>query len=133
MNSTQNSPASVDAYIANFPADVQTVLHNLRALIRQEAPEAEELISYNLPTYKLNGPLVYFGAFQNHIGFYATPTGHEAFQEELSKYKSGKGSVRFPLNEPLPTDLIRRIVKFRIQENLEKRKPKKKPTPKLAT
>ena len=112
-----NKPVSVDAYIATFPEETQKALEQLRALIRQTAPAAEESISYAMPAYKLNGkPLVYFGGYPNHIGFYATPSGHSSFQEELSKYKQGKGSVQFPLSEPLPEDLIRRIVKFRVSE-----------------
>lgn len=110
-------PGSVDAYIADFPAEVQSIMQDIRALIKTTAPNAEESISYGLPTYKLGGkPLVYFGGYKHHIGFYATPTGHEAFAEELSKYKQGKGSVQFPLSEPMPMDLIDRIVRFRIEE-----------------
>ena len=110
-------PANVDAYIADFPVDVQAIMQEIRALIKATAPDAEESISYGLPTYKLGGkPLVYFGAYKHHIGFYATPTGHEAFAEDLSKYKQGKGSVQFPLSEPMPMELIERIVRFRIEE-----------------
>lgn len=110
-------PATVEAYIQAFPADVQTVLEAVRRTIREAAPEAVESIAYGLPSYKLGGkPLVYFGAFKSHIGFYATPTGHSAFAVELSKYKQGKGSVQFPLDEPMPFDLITRIVKFRIEK-----------------
>lgn len=114
---------SVDEYIAAFPTAVQKILERIRAVIQTAAPEAEESISYGMPAYKLNGrPLVYFAGYQNHVGFYATPTGHAAFSDELSKYKQGKGSVQFPIDEPMPLDLISRIVKFRAKENMEKKK-----------
>lgn len=110
---------NVDEYIVAFPAEVQMLLEQIRATIKQAAPEAEEVISYGMPAYKLNGkPLVYFAAFKKHIGFYATPTGHKEFAAELSNYKQGKGSVQFPLDKPLPLDLIERITKFRVQKNL---------------
>ena len=109
--------ANVDAYINNFPEDVQQHLNQIRAIIKGKAPQAVESIAYGMPAYKLNGkPLVYFAAFQHHIGFYATPSGHEAFAVELSKYKQGKGSVQFPLNGTIPYDLIGRMVTFRIKE-----------------
>lgn len=108
----------VEQYITQFPEDVQEILHNIRNLILEEASSATEKIGYGMPGYYLNGkPLVYFAAFKNHIGFYATPNGHEAFKKELSQYKEGKGSVQFPLKEEIPYELIREIVKFRI-ENL---------------
>ncbi len=116
--------ASVPDYIAAFPEEAQKPMEQVRQIIKAAAPDAEECIAYQMPAYKLNGPLVYFAAYKNHIGFYATPTGHEAFKAELSKYKQGKGSVQFPLDEPMPLDLIERIVKFRVAENLAK--PKKK-------
>lgn len=94
----------------------------MRRQIKAAAPKAEESISYGMPAYKLNGVLVYFAGYKNHIGFYATPTGHEAFKKELSAYKEGKGSVQFPLDEPLPLDLVSRIVKFRVKENEAKKK-----------
>lgn len=112
---------NVDAYIKAFPENVQELLQQVRAVIKKEAPEAVESISYGMPAYKTNGKaLVYFAGFKNHIGFYATPTGHEKFAAELSKYKQGKGSVQFPLNQPLPFDLISRIVVFRKEENAAK-------------
>jgi uncharacterized protein YdhG (YjbR/CyaY superfamily) len=108
----------IDQYINTFPGEVQDRLKQVREEIRKQAPEAEESMSYGMPAYKLHGkPLVYFAGYKNHIGFYATPTGHEAFAGELSKYKQGKGSVQFPLNEELPLDLIRRIVEFRVGEH----------------
>lgn len=112
----------VDLYIAGFPPGVQELLQQLRSVIRETAPEAEEGISYGIPAYRTNGrPLVYFAGYKNHIGFYALPTGHSMFAQELSEYKQGKGSVQFPVDEPLPADLIRRIVVFRIKENETKK------------
>jgi uncharacterized protein YdhG (YjbR/CyaY superfamily) len=110
---------TVGEYIGSFPEDVQILLRQMRAAVLENAPGAEESFAYNMPAYKLNGrPLVYFAGFKNHIGFYATPSGHEEFAEELSQYKQGRGSVQFPLGRPLPLDLIVRIVRFRVKENL---------------
>ena len=117
---------NVDEYIAGFPKDTQALLTQMRTTIRQAAPDAEEVISYSMPAYRYHGMLVFFAAFKNHIGFYATPTGHETFKKELSVYKEGKGSVQFPLDQPLPLGLISKIVKFRVKENLEKAKTKLK-------
>ena len=117
-------PTSVEAYIAGFPEGIQNVLQQVRSAIKAAAPEAVEGIAYGMPAYKLNGPLVYFAGYKSHVGFYATPTGHAAFAEALSKYKQGKGSVQFPLEEPMPLDLITTMVKFRVEENLAKRKKK---------
>lgn len=109
---------SVKEYIRSFPPDIQQLLRQMRETIRVNVPGAEEGISYGMPAYKFNKkPLVYFAAFKNHIGFYATPSGHEAFAAELAKYKQGKGSVRFPYGKPLPLDLIADIVLFRVEEN----------------
>ena len=109
---------NVDDYIRSFPEDTQLLLSKVRASIKENAPEAAESISYQMPAYKLNGkPLVYFAGYEKHIGFYATPTGHEQFAKELAKYKQGKGSVQFPLDKPVPYNLIARIVKFRVKEN----------------
>lgn len=116
---------TIDEYIDTFPEDVQKILNELRQTIRETAPEAEETINYQMPTFTLNGNLVHFAAFKNHIGFYPTPSGIEAFKDELAAYKGAKGSVQFPMDEPLPMPLIRRIVEYRVKENLE-RKPKKK-------
>lgn len=121
-----NKPTDINEYIASFPENVQKLLEQVRSIIKKTAPEATEAISYAMPTFKLNGILVHFAAFQNHIGFYALPSGNEAFQKELSAYKTGKGSIQFPLDEPLPEALITKIVKFRVQENLEKALMKKK-------
>jgi uncharacterized protein YdhG (YjbR/CyaY superfamily) len=107
----------VDAYIARFDGDVHARLGRLRDIVRAAAPTAVEAMSYGMPGYKLNGkPLVYFAAFAKHIGLYATPTGHDAFRDELASYKHGKGSVQFPLNQPMPWELIERIVLFRVDE-----------------
>jgi len=112
------TPTNVNEYIADFPEDIQSLLNEVRFTIKQAAPEAEESIVYGMPAYKTHGkPLVYFAAFKNHIGFYATPTGHAEFAKELSKYKQGKGSVQFPIDQPIPYDLIARIVEFRVIEN----------------
>ena len=111
----------IETYIKQFPDNVQEILQNLRKLVKNNAPQAEELFSYGMPAYKTNKkPLVYFAAFKNHIGFYATPSGHSEFKNELSKYKQGKGSVQFPLNNPIPYKLIERIVQFRVTENNKK-------------
>ena len=118
--------ATIDEYIAAFPPDVQQVLEQVRATIKKAAPEATEKISYAIPTFVLHGNLVHFAAFKSHIGFYPIPTGMTAFAKELSAYKTGKGSVQFPLNQPMPLDLISRIVKFRVKESLEKAAAKKK-------
>lgn len=122
----KNKPESTDEYIAGFPADVQVILNEVRSTIQQAAPEATEKISYGMPAFVQDGNLVYFAAFTNHIGFYALPSGNEAFKKELSKYKTGKGSIQFPLDEPMPLKLITRIVKMRVKENKEKAALKKK-------
>ena len=119
MQSDPTSFTSVDEYIAACPAGVQGKLQELRALIKTCAPQAQEKISYGMPAYSLNGNLVYFGCFPKHIGFYPIPSGIAAFEQELSVFKRGKGSIQFPLDQPLPLDLIARIVKFRIAENLK--------------
>ncbi len=110
--------SAVDAYILQFPAEVQIILRAFRERIHQLVPEAQESMAYGMPAYKLNGkPLVYFAAFAKHIGFYATPTGHAAFSKQLAIYKQGKGSVQFPLKEAMPWELIEAIILFRKQEN----------------
>ncbi len=115
----------VDAYIAAYPAEVQKKLQQVRNTIRKAAPMAQEVISYGMPGYKYHGMLVYFAAWKNHIGFYAVPSAHAAFKEELSAYKGAKGSVQFPLDKPMPVALITKIVKFRMKENEEKAMMKK--------
>jgi uncharacterized protein YdhG (YjbR/CyaY superfamily) len=116
---------TIDDYIAGFPKDVQKILEEIRMTIKKAAPEAEEAISYQMPTFKLQGNLVHFAAFKNHIGFYSVPSGIEKFKKELSVYKSAKGSVQFPLGKPIPYDLISKVVKFRVKENAAKAKGKK--------
>lgn len=118
----------IDKYIGSFPKEIQVLLQQIRETIRQAAPEAEEAIKYAMPTFVLNGNLVHFAAFKNHIGFYPVPSGIEAFKEELSVYKGAKGSVQFPLDKPMPLSLITKIVKFRVQENLNKKIRKKTST-----
>jgi uncharacterized protein YdhG (YjbR/CyaY superfamily) len=109
---------TVDEYIETFPEAVQAIMEQIRRIIKTNAPEAIESISYQIAGYKTNGkPLVYFAGYKKHIGFYATPSGHSGFAEELSKYKQGKGSVQFPLDQPVPYDLIERIVLFKLEEN----------------
>ena len=125
MNS-KPSNKNIDEYIAQFPNEVQEKLQRLRETIREAAPDAVEKISYQMPTFYLGGNLVHFAAYQNHIGFYPTPSGIEKFTEALSRYEGGKGSVKFPLNQPIPYDLVREIVLFRVNENLEKAKKKRR-------
>jgi len=116
---------SIDDYISEFPVDVQVLLQDLRNIINKSAPEAQEVISYQMPAYKQNGILVYFAGYKNHIGFYPTGKGIIAFQDEITGYKTSKGTIQFPLNEPLPVKLIEKIVKFRIMENMQKTKKQK--------
>jgi len=108
---------STDEYIASFPDNIQSILKELRQVIREAAPEAEEVISYQMPAFKQNGILVWFAAFKNHIGFFPKGSTVEAFKEKLSPYQTSKGTVRFPINEPLPLDLIKEMVRFRVKEN----------------
>ena len=109
---------NVDEYIACFPGDIQKILTRIRNIILKYAPDAEESISYKMPTYKTFGKtLIYFAGFKNHIGLYATPSGHIEFNNELAKFKHGKGSVQFPIDKPIPYDLIKKIVEFRVEEN----------------
>ena len=124
MDSNKAVATTIDEYIAMFPEDIQAVLQEIRATIKAAAPEAVEKISYQMPTFAQNGNLVHFAAFTKHIGFYPVPTGIEAFKAELAVYKQGKGSVQFPLDQPMPLDLISRIVQFRVQENLAKAQAK---------
>jgi uncharacterized protein YdhG (YjbR/CyaY superfamily) len=119
MDIEKTAPGNIDEYIAGFPRDVQEILEQVRTTIRQAAPDAKETISYQMPTFTLDGKyLVYFAAYRKHIGLYPAPLENSEFKEELSAYASGKGTVKFPLDRPIPFDLIRRLVKFRMQENL---------------
>lgn len=117
-------PESFSEYIENFPPPTQKILKQIRTTIKKAAPKAEEIISYGMPAFTFHGHLVYFAGYKNHIGLYATPSGHTAFKKELAKYKQGRGSVQFPIDEPMPLKLITQIVKFRVKENLEKEKLK---------
>lgn len=121
-----NKPANINEYIASFPPEVQTVLNLMRETVKAAAPEAEEAISYGMPLFKQQGRLVYFGAHTKHLGLYPMGAAIEHFQKELSGYKGAKGSVQFPYNKPLPVDLITKIVKFRVLQNLQKAALKKK-------
>ena len=112
-------PSNIDEYIDTFPLDVQKILNMLRATIQKAAPDATEKISYAMPTFYLNGNLVHFAAYKNHIGFYPAPSGIEAFEKELSVFKTSKGAVQFPINKPLPFALITKIVRYRVKENSE--------------
>jgi len=113
-----NKPINVNNYISQFPQETQKIMQEIRNLIKKIAPDSEENISYGMPAYKTNSkPLVYFAGYKHHIGFYATPNAHEAFKTELSEFKQGKGSVQFPLNQPMPYNLIIKMIKFKVQEN----------------
>lgn len=125
---TPNAPATIDDYIALFPLDVQQILRNIRAVIRSAAPDAEERIGYQMPGFYQNGGLVWFGAHKHHIGLYPTPGGLTAFEEELAAYKGSKGSVHFPLDQPIPYELIAKIVEHRVAENMQKKKKPRKQT-----
>ncbi|MFN7943998.1 MAG: DUF1801 domain-containing protein [Blastocatellia bacterium] len=120
MKSKQNVPLSIDEYIAGFPPHIRSILEKIRATISKAAPNAQEAIKYQMPTFTLHGNLVHFAACKNHIGFYPAPSGITQFSHELASYKSAKGSVQFPLDQPVPYELIGRIVRFRVKENLEK-------------
>src|SRR4030095_4025676 len=123
----RTAPHNIDEYIAGFPEDVQQRLKKIRAAIKKAAPKAQEKISYQIPAFILDGKyLIYFAGFKNHISVYPAPRGSEEFKEELSAYGGGKGTIQFPLDKPVPYGLISRIVKFRIKDNLEKAKAKKK-------
>jgi len=133
MEGAKAHPATIDEYIAQFPEDVQRILQQVRAVIKESAPEAVEMISYQMPAFFQAGILVWFAGYRRHIGFYPKGSGIEAFKERLTAYKSAKGSVQFPLDKPMPFDLIREIVKFRIADNqraagLKKKTPAKEHT-----
>ncbi len=113
---------TIDEYIKTFPEEIQVILEKIRQTIRKVAPEATEAISYQMPAFKLNGNLVWFAAFKDHIGFYPIPSGVEAFKKEVSPFAAGKGTLQFPLNKPIPYDLIEKIVTFRAKENLARKK-----------
>ena len=125
MKDEKQTPQTIDEYISNFPKETRLLLESMREIIRKAAPDAEEAISYAMPTFKLNGNLVHFAAAKNHIGFYPAPSGINAFQKELAKYKSSKGAVQFPIDEKLPLGTIAKIVKYRVKENLSKQRKNK--------
>jgi len=126
MRTRQAAPQNIDEYIAGFPTEVQAILQRIRRTIRKAAPGAEETINYQIPTFTLKGNLVHFAAYKKHIGFYPTPNGIEKFKKELSVYAGAKGSVQFPLDKPIPFDLIIKIVMFRVKENLQRAEAKGK-------
>lgn len=120
MATKKSPPNGIDEHIAKFPEDIQAILEKVRETIQKAAPDAQETINYGIPTFTLEGNLVHFAGFKSHIGFYPTPSGIEKFKAELSKYEGAKGSVKFPLDKPIPYTLISKIVKFRVKENLER-------------
>ncbi len=120
-----NKAKNIDEYIKSFPKDIQKILEQLRATIKKAAPAAEEKISYAMPTFVLNGNLVHFAAYKNHIGFYPSPSPIEVFKDDLTGYTTSKGAIQFPIDRPLPFDLITKIVRFRVKENLDKAAQKK--------
>ena len=126
MEGNKVTSKSIDEYIFKFSLDVQEILGMLRKVIQESAPDVKEKISYQMPTFVLHGNLVHFAAYKNHIGFYPTPSGIDAFKDELSEFKGAKGSVQFPIVKPLPYDLISKIVKFRVAENIKKSEDKLK-------
>jgi uncharacterized protein YdhG (YjbR/CyaY superfamily) len=116
---------TVEEYIKTFPKDIQTIIEKLRQTIHETAPEAVETISYQMPTFKLNGKnLVHFAVFKEHIGFYPTPSGIDSFEKDLAPYRTGKGTLQFPLDKPIPFDLVKKVVIFRVKENLNKKRQK---------
>jgi uncharacterized protein YdhG (YjbR/CyaY superfamily) len=129
MDSQQNHYSTIDEYIALFPTDVQKKLNEIRATIKAAAPDAEEKISYQMPAFTLKGILVYFAAYKHHIGFYPTASGIKYFKSEVADYATSKGTIQFPLDKPLPFELIHRIVTYRIQENLAKAEARGKKKP----
>lgn len=120
-----NKPSSIDAYIAGFPKQIQDILQQVRHTVTKAAPGAQETIKYDMPTFTFKGNLVHFAAFKKHIGFYPAPTGDPAFEKDLAPYKTGRGSVQFPYNKPMPLELITKIVKLNVQRNTKKENEKK--------
>lgn len=126
MTSGNTQATTIDDYLANVPPDAREKLQEIRQIVKEEAPGADEAISYRMPAFKLHGILVYFGAFKDHVGLYPTSSPMDAFREELAGYKTSKGAIQFPLDRPLPVPLIRRIVQYRVKENLERTEQKRK-------
>lgn len=126
MKTENKSSIEIDTYIAGFPIEVQSEMEKLRKMIQQSAPGATEAISYQMPTFKYFGNLVHFAAYKNHIGFYPSSSGIEHFQSQLQMYETSKGTVKFPHGTPIPLDLVRQIVEFRVKENIERAEARKK-------
>ena len=126
----KSKPKTVDEYIGGFPDDVAAMLQQLRQAIREEAPDAKEIISYQMPAFSLHGNLVYFAGYRNHVGFYPTSSGIATFRKELAPFETSRGTVRFPAGEPIPMELVRRIIRYRIKEDIRKHKEKNKTNPK---
>jgi uncharacterized protein YdhG (YjbR/CyaY superfamily) len=126
MDNSRPTPKNIDEYIAGYPADIQQILQKIRTIVHETAPEAQETISYQVPTFTLKGNLVHFAAFKSHISLFPASSGVEKFKNELEGYKTSKGTIQFPLGQPIPYDLIRRIVLFRVQENLARAEAKAK-------
>lgn len=126
MKANQPVPRNIDEYISGFPPQVQKILEKIRRTIRKAAPKAQEVISYQIPSFKLNGYLVHFAAYQSHIGLYPAPRGVAGFKDDLALYQTGKGTLRFPLDQPIPYELITRVVKFRVKKDLEAAEAMKK-------
>lgn len=124
MPTDPSAPRTMDEYIAGFPKEIQEILQEIRKTIRKAAPAAKETIKYKMPTYTLNGNLIYFAAFKNHIALYPAPKGTAKFNKELAAYRGAKSSVRFPLDKPIPFDLVSQIVKLRVKDNLQRAKAK---------
>jgi uncharacterized protein YdhG (YjbR/CyaY superfamily) len=118
--------ATINEYISEFPEEIRVILEQVRETIQQAAPEAKEAIRYGMPTFVLNGNLVHFAAYKNHIGFYPAPSGIDAYLDDLAVYRTGKGTIQFPINQPIPFNLVKKVVEFRVNENLGKRKGKVK-------
>ena len=121
MPSTKKNYTTIDEYISNIPKNIQIILNKLPHVISEAAPEAEEAISYGIPTFKLKGNLVLFAGYKNHIGFYPTPSGIEAFKDELASYELSKGTIKFPIDKPISFNLVKKIVGFRVKKNLNKK------------
>ncbi|HMG33190.1 MAG TPA: DUF1801 domain-containing protein [Blastocatellia bacterium] len=120
MKASEKPPATIDEYISQFPSEIQEILEKIRKTIRKAAPRAEEAISYQIPTFKQNGNLVHFAAYKNHIGFYPAPRNDPKFKAELARYEGAKGTLKLPLDKPIPLALISKIVKFRVEKNIER-------------
>ena len=121
---TSDSPQTIDTFIAEFSPEVQELLQTIRKIVHEAAPDAQEAIKYGMPTFTQYGNLVHFAAYKNHIGFYPTPSGIDQFEQELAKYRTGKGTIQFPIGGPIPYDLIRKVVAYRVQENTKKAQEK---------